>query len=190
VIEVDGGGADLDLWLPDPAVRTYHRREARVDGPVLWAAAQTIRIGESRVLGRLVRWRIPGTRPEQTFREMLISDPFVVLDEGEQHLFAGLCGKIWAARPALAKLSDRSEFTDWRVAGTARVVFAQWVEPAASGAAVVSEVRVDLVDRDARARMRGIWPLISRFEGLIGTEPLRLAVRRAEARASGVTGAM
>jgi hypothetical protein len=66
-------------------VRTHHRGEAAVEGAVLWAAAQTVRIGESRVLGRLVRWRIPGTRPE-----MFTSDPFMVLDEGEQHLFAGL----------------------------------------------------------------------------------------------------
>lgn len=186
MIEDDGGLADLDLWLPDPAVRTHHRREAAVEVTVLWAAAQTIRIGESRVLGRLVRWRIPGTRPEQTYREMFTSDPFVLLDEGEQHMFAGVCGKIWAARPALATLADRDEFSAWRVPGTARVLFAMWVAPTASGAALFSEVRVEPVDRDARARMRGIWPLISRFQGLIGTEPLRLAVRRAEASAPGM----
>jgi hypothetical protein len=68
------------------------------------------------------------------------------------------------------------------------VLFAQWVAPTASGAALFSEVRVEPVDRDARARLRGIWPLISRFEGLIGTEPLRLAVRHAEASAPGTTG--
>jgi hypothetical protein len=183
-----GGWADLDVWLPDPAVRTHHRREAAVDGAALWAAAQTVRIGESRVLGTLVRWRIPGTRPEETYGEMFRSDPFVVLDEGDQHLFAGLCGKIWSARPALATLGDAREFTDWREGGTARVLFAQWVEPASSGAALFSEVRVELVDPEAQARMRRVWPLISRFEGLIGTEPLRLAARRAEERASGTTG--
>ena len=43
------------------------------------------------------------------------------------------CGKTGAARPALVKLGDRREFSDWRVAGTARVLFAQWVEPTASG---------------------------------------------------------
>lgn len=174
---------DLDRWLPDPTVRTHHRREAAVDSAVLWAAGQTVRIGESRVLGRLVRWRIPGTRPEQTYREMFISDPFVVLDEGAQHLFVGLCGKIWSARPALVALRDRTEFVEWCMPGTVRVLFAQWAEPAGTGAALVSEVRVQPVDPDARARMRGIWPLISRFQGLIGTEPLRLAVRRAETRA-------
>jgi hypothetical protein len=189
VIVAGGGGAELDLWLPDPAVRSHHRREARADSAVLWTAARTVRIGESRALGYLVRWRIPGTSPEQTYREMFTNDPFVVLDEGEQHLFAGVCGKIWAARPALATLRDRSEFANWRVAGTARVLFAQWAEPTANGAALISEVRVDLVDRDARARIRRVWPLITRFQGLIGTEPLRLAVRRAEARASGPTAA-
>jgi hypothetical protein len=46
---------------------------------------------------------------------------------------------------------------------------------------LVSEVRVAPVDRSARLRLRGLWPLIGRFQGLIGSEPLRLAVRRAEA---------
>lgn len=180
--------ADLDLWLPAPAVRTHHSREAAVEGAVLWAAAQTVRIGESRLLGRLVRWRVPGTRPDQTYREMFTGDPFVVLDAGEQHLLVGLCGKIWTARPALVKLGDRREFSDWRVAGTARVLFAQWVEPTATGSALVSEVRVEPVDREARTRMRSIWPLIGRFEGLIATEPLRLATRRAEAASAGRVG--
>jgi|GEM_PF-6292411 len=61
--------------------------------------------------------------------------PFVVLDEGDQHMFAGLCGKIWAARPVLVTPVDRNELSAWRVAGTARVLFAQWEAPTASGAA-------------------------------------------------------
>jgi hypothetical protein len=38
------------------------------------------------------------------------------------------------------------------------------------------------VDQSARLRLRGLWPLIGRFEGLIGSEALRLAlaVYRAE----------
>ena len=176
---------DLDAWLADPAVRTRHRSEAGVDAAALWAVAQTIRISDTRILGRLIRWRVPGTSGNQTFREMFTSAPFVLLDEGDQHLFAGVCGKIWSPRPALARLGDSREFGDWSVPGTARVLFAQWVEPTARGAALHSEVRVGPVDRSARLGMRAIWPLISRFEGLIGSEPLRLAARRAEQRAQG-----
>lgn len=173
---------DLDAWLSNPTVRSRHCRRASVESAALWDAAKSVRIGESRVLGRLVRWRVPGTWPEETYKEMFTSDPFVVLEEGELHLFAGVCGKIWAARPALATLTDPDEFSDWNVPGTARVLFAQWVTSNGPGAELLSEVRVQPVDRDARLRMRGIWPLIRRFEGLIGTEPLRLAVRRAETR--------
>jgi hypothetical protein len=173
---------DLDLWLPDPAVRTCYRREAAADPAELWAAAGSVRLGESGLLGRLIRWRVPGTQRDQTYRQMFSADPFLVLDEGEHHLLAGLCGTIWSARPALATLSSPSEFREWRTPGTVRVLFAQWTAPAGRGAALVSEVRVAPVDRSARLRLRGLWPLIGRFQGLIGSEPLRLAVRRAEAK--------
>ena len=64
--------------------------------------------------------------------------------------------------------------------GTVQVLFAQWTAPARQGAALVSEVRVAPVDRSARLRLRGLWPLIGRFEGLIGSAALRLAAYRAE----------
>lgn len=172
--------ADLDLWLADPAVRTRHEREAASDCDTLWAAAGTVRIGESGLLGGLIRWRVPGTYREQTYREMFTEPPFLLLEEGERHLVAGLCGKIWTARPELASLGGPSEFLAWRMPGTVRVAFAQWTAPADHGAALVSEVRIAPVDRKARARLSGLWPLIGRFQGLVGSEPLRLAARRAE----------
>jgi hypothetical protein len=171
---------DLDRWLDQAAVRTYHHRTAATDGATLWRAAATVRIGESGVLGRLVRWRVPGARAEQTYRELFTAAPFLALDQGDAHLLAGLCGKIWTARPALARLAAPSEFHDWRVPGTVRVLFAQWVAPADTGAALVSEVRVAPVDHGAALRLRTLWPLIGRFESLISSEPLSLAVRRAE----------
>ncbi len=171
---------DLDRWLDEAAVRTYHHRTAATDGATLWRAAGTVRVGESGVLGRLVRWRVPGARADQTFRELFTAAPFLTLEQGDGHLLAGLCGKIWTVRPALARLAAPEEFRDWRAPGTVRVLFAQWVAPAETGATLVSEVRVAPVDRGAALRLRTLWPLIERFESLISSEPLSLAVRRAE----------
>ena len=171
---------DLDRWLAAPAVRTHHEREAAVDARALWRAAATVRIGDSGLLGRLVRWRVPGTRAGQTYAEMFATPPFLALERDGTHLLSGLCGRIWTARPALATLRGAGSFRDWREPGTVRVLFAQWVTPTADGSRLVSEVRVEPVDRGASLRLRGLWPLIGRFEGLIGSEPLTLAVRRAE----------
>ncbi len=179
---ITAAAPDLDRWLGAPAVRTYHHRTACSDGATLWRAAATVRVGESGLLGRLVRWRVPGARAEQTYRELFTAAPFLALDQGDAHLLAGLCGKIWTPRPALAELAAPSEFRDWRVPGTVRVLFAQWVAPADAGSALVSEVRVAPVDHGAALRLRTLWPLIGRFEHLISTEPLTLAVRRAESR--------
>jgi hypothetical protein len=186
---VSGVSIELDRWLAQPTVRTHHRRAARgADCATLWAAASTVRVGESGLLGRLIRWRVPGTAAEQTYREMFTSAPFVALEEGEHHLLAGLCGRIWTARPSLARLERAEDFREWSEPGTARVLFAQWVLPTTGGCELVSEVRVDPIDRAAQLRLRGIWPLISRFQGLIGNEPLRLAAARAEALQRAMAG--
>ena len=53
----------LDDWLPNPAVRTHHRRSSLVDADELWRAALGLQLSDTVALGRLIRWRIPDTRP-------------------------------------------------------------------------------------------------------------------------------
>jgi hypothetical protein len=170
----------LDRWLPDPAVQTHHCCEASCDLDTLWAAANEVTIGESGLLGRLICWRIPGTRLPQSFHDRFTSHPFLVLEQGDHHLVAGLCGDIWAPTPALAHLSGPDEFRSWSRPRTARVIFANWATTTRRGAAIVSEVRVSPVDRTANLRLSGLRPLIGRCQGLIGDVPLRLAAERAE----------
>jgi hypothetical protein len=50
MIAAPATAVDLDLWLPGPTVRTYHRREAASDPAMLWAAGGSVRIGESGLL--------------------------------------------------------------------------------------------------------------------------------------------
>jgi hypothetical protein len=174
---------DLDAWLPQPAVRTHHRRSAAVAPDALWRAARDIRIGETRALGRLVRWRIPGTPGERTYDQLLRAYPFTVLDEGEHHLVSGLCGRIWTLERDYPRLEGPADFAAWDRSGTVRVLFGHWVTAdGAGGAELGSEARVQPVDRAAAMRLRTLWTVIGRFERLVGAEPLRLAARRAEQR--------
>jgi hypothetical protein len=171
---------DLDAWLPDPALRTFHRRRARADPDALWEAAGSVRLSESGMLGRIVRWRIPGEPAETTYRELFRSDPFSVLEEGERYSLSGLVGRIWTLRRDYPRLSGPEEFRDWDEGGTARVLFAHWVEHDGPGrSALVSEARVDVHDRQARLGLRFVRPLVASFEPLIGSEALALAARRA-----------
>lgn len=172
---------DLDRWLPDPQVRTRHRRAARVDGERLWHAAQTIQICDARTLGGVVRWRIPGTPRDLPFRELFRRYPFTVLDEGQHWSVSGLCGRVWSLRRDYPRLDGPDDFLAWGEPGTVRVAFAHWIEPEDGGdAAIVSESRVEPVDRRAAVRLRALWSVVGHFERLIGREALRLAVRRAE----------
>jgi hypothetical protein len=174
---------ELDDWVADPAVRTRHRRRAAAPADDLWTAAQSVRLSETGTLGRLVRWRIPGTAPDQTFRALLAEYPFVVLAEGERWSMSGLCGRIWTLNRDYPRLDGPGAFRTWSEPCTVRVLFAHWVEPDADGrSAIVSEARVAPVDRAAELRLRSLWLVIGVFERLIGAESLELAVARAEGR--------
>lgn len=174
-------GMDLDSWLPDPQVRTRHRREASVDAERLWHAAETVQVCDARTLGSVVRWRIPGTPRDLPFRDLFRRYPFTVLAEGEHWSVSGLCGRVWTLRRDYPEVSDAEEFLDWDEPGTVRVLFAHWIDPAGDGrAAIVSESRMKPVDRRAAFRLRALWAVVGRFERLIGNEALRLATSRAE----------
>jgi hypothetical protein len=175
---------ELDDWLPDPAVRTRHRRRARATPDDLWAAARELRLSETGTLGRLVRWRIPGTAPEQTFRGLLAEYPFVPLAEGERWSMSGLCGRIWTLNRDYPRLDGPEAFCEWDEPGTVRVLLAHWVRDDGDGASTIhSEARVAPVDRAAELRLRSLWLVIGVFERLIGAESLALAVAHAEGRA-------
>ncbi|HEX4109276.1 MAG TPA: hypothetical protein VHX88_14160 [Solirubrobacteraceae bacterium] len=166
-----------DEWLPDPAVRTGHRRESSARAAELWDAAGSVKLRDCRLLGRLVRARIPSLRSDLSFRDLFHERPFLVLDEGETYSLSGLCGRIWSVRGEFARLDSPQEFLDWSERGTVRVLFAHYTEPTPRGSAIVSEVRVVPTDRLAGLRLRAMGPFISAFQGLVGVEGLAAAVR-------------
>jgi len=176
---------DLDRWLPNPGVRVAHRRESSVERARLWEAARTVRLSDTAMLGRLVRWRIPGTAPDQAFDELLRSPPFIVLDEDREHpmLISGLVGRIWTLRRDYPVLRDAEEFRSWRQRGTARVVFANWIEPGERGrTALATEARVEAIGSQGRLGVAAVRPLVSTFHHLLGSDGLEAAIRHAEAR--------
>jgi hypothetical protein len=67
----------LDRWLPEPVIRTHHRRASLVDPTRLWSAALTLSLSDTPLLGRLIRWRIPGTSADQSFAELFRTYPFI-----------------------------------------------------------------------------------------------------------------
>jgi hypothetical protein len=169
----------LEPWLPDATVTSRHRRAAGVDPHALWAAATSIRLRDTRRLGRLIGWRIPGVDGSMTYHELFRTYPFTVLDESDQHLISGLCGKIWTLARDYPEL-DRAGFGAWDEPGTVKVAFAHWVRRTADGAELVTEARVHPIDTHARLRLKAVWAVVGPFERLVGAEPLALAARRAE----------
>ncbi len=168
----------LDGWLADPALRVFHRLGSQADPDRLWAAARGVRIADAQLLGRLVRWRIPGTPAELTFDELFRRPPFLVLEQDDRSLLAGLVGRIWTLRRDYPELQDPEEFRRWSTAGTARVLFASWVE---EDSTLCSEVRVEAFGRQGRVGVATVRPLVRAFQHVIGTDGITAAVRQAEA---------
>ena len=171
---------DLDRWLPDPQVRTRHRRSADASPDELWHAAESVRLCDAPTLGRIVRWRIPGTPRDLPYADLFRRYPFTVLDEGERSLVSGLCGKIWTLKRDYPRIDGPDEFLAWEEPNTVKVAFAHWVEEGDDGsAAVVSESRIVPIGRRAAYQTRVLWTAVGQFERFIGREALRVAAKRA-----------
>jgi len=162
-------------------VRTYHRRVARTTPGELWDAATGLYLSDTRTLGRLVRWRIPDLDRELTYGELFRAYPFTVLEEGERHLLAGLCGRIWTMARDYPRLAGPDDFASWDEPGTVRVLFGHWVREVDGGRAeLVSEARVGPVDRTAAKRLGTLWKVVGPFERLVGAEAIVAATARSE----------
>ncbi len=176
-----GRPPDLDAWLPDPQIRTRHERKTHAPGADLWHAAETVAVGDMPTLGRVVRWRIPGTPADLPLRDLFRRYPFIVLDEGPCWSVSGMCGRVWTLARDYPWLERPEDFAGWSEAGSVRILFAHWIEENGAGeASLVSESRVAPVDRRARVRMRALWTALGGFERLIGGEALSVAVERAD----------
>jgi hypothetical protein len=165
-------------------MRVTHRRESDAPPERLWEAARTVRLADARMLGRLVRWRIPGLAPDISFDDLFRAPPFIVLtDTEERTLLSGLVGRIWTLRRDYPRLEDPEEFREWSTGGTARVLFANWIEQTPSGrAALQSEVRVEAIGAQGHVGVAAVRPLVGAFGSLVGSDGIEAAVRLAERR--------
>jgi hypothetical protein len=178
---VRSAAPDLDRWLPAPSLRVTARRESDAEPDRLWRAAQATPLSETGLLGRLIRWRIPGTTPELTFGGLFREDPFLPLVQDDRQLVSGLVGSIWTLRRDYPELSDPAAFEAFGQRGTARVAFGFWVQESTGGrSALCCEARVEAIGLQGKIGVAAVRPLVQRFGHLVGSEGLAAAVRLAE----------
>jgi len=162
-------------------MRVAHRRESTAPADRLWDAARQVRLSDARLLGRLVRWRIPGLEAGLAFDELFRAPPFAMLaEEPGRALVSGLVGRIWTLRRDYPELTDPEAFRNWDAPGTARVVFANWIEESGHTSAIHAEVRVEAIGAQGRMGVAAVRPLVRAFGSLIGSDGIDIAARRAE----------
>jgi hypothetical protein len=170
----------LDAWLTHPAISMEHRRRARASPDDLWEAASRVRLRDTRSLGRVVRWRIPGLDPSLSYHDLFRGEPFCVLEQSDHLLVSGMVGRIWTVARDYPRLAGPDEFAGWDRPRTARVLFGHWVREVDGGAELVSQARVEPTDRVAGMRLRALWSVVGPFQRLVAAEPLAQAARAAE----------
>ena len=172
---------DLDPWLPDPSIRVVHHRQSTASTDRLWLAARQTKLRDTRLLGRLVHWRLPGVAADSSFEDLFRSPPFLVLDEADRWLVSGIVGRIWTLRRDYPILDSLTEFRRWSTSGTAKVVFAHSAQATEDGrSALRTEVRGEAFGVQGQLGLASVRPLIHGFEHLVGSDALAAAVRRAE----------
>ena len=99
-------------------------------------------------------------------------------------LISGLVGRIWTLRRDYPELATAEEYRSFSQRGTARVLFANWVDADADGksATLTAEVRVEAIGAQGRIGVAAVRPLVRAFGHLIGTDGIETAVQRAERR--------
>jgi hypothetical protein len=178
---VSAAPPDLDRWLPAASLRVTARRESDAEPDRLWHAAQATPLTETGKLGRLIRWRIPGTTSQQTFGGLFREGPFLPLEEDDRHLISGLVGSIWTLRRDYPELVNPAAFEAFDQRGAARVAFGFWVQEGGRGrSALCCEARVEAIGLQGRFGVAAVRPLVQRFGHLVGSEGLAAAVRLAE----------
>ena len=110
---------ELDRWLPDATVRVTHRREARLRGPAV-VRRSSVRLRDTRALGSLVRWRIPGVAGQpHPYDKLFVLARSRRCTRPEHALLSGLCGRIWTLRRDYPRLAGPDDFLRWSAPGTA-----------------------------------------------------------------------
>jgi hypothetical protein len=174
----------LDDWIAEPAVRTHLSKTAQAPPEALWSAATGVRLSDTRTLGRLVRWRIPGLSADQTFHDMFKRYPFALLAGGDGWTVSGLCGRLWTFAHDYPELRGDADFRAWDEPGTVRVLFAHWASDCGDGTSELhSEERIEPLDERAARRLRALWRIVAPLKDAVSAEPLPIAVERAERRA-------
>ena len=174
----------IDDWLPKAHARIHHARTSTAAPDELWEAAQSVRIRDTPRLARLIRWRLGRHAPatETTFEEFFRTGIFMLLEEGERLHVSGVAGRIWAPSGEYARFETAADYRQYDKPGTAKVVLRNAVRPHASGSEIFHEAGVWVADRRALMIFRPFWALVGPLSGVIGTEALTAAVRRAEGR--------
>ena len=173
----------LDEWLADPALR---RRGTGARAPPsadrLWRAAREVSLSDTALLGRLVRWRIPGLAPDTTYDGLFREPPFMVLEEGERMLVSGLVGRIWTLRRDYPRLRTPDEFRELVAARHRPGACSRTGRSRSTSGARRSRPRCAWSRSAPRGRigLAAVRPLVRSFQQLVGSDGISAAVRRAE----------
>ncbi|MBI4635527.1 MAG: hypothetical protein HY727_04170 [Candidatus Rokubacteria bacterium] len=179
----------IDELLPRFDEVERHELVVRAPAPAVYAALRRVDLLGPRVVRWLILLRglpsaLSGPRRRRprgpVTLERLLESGFVLLGErAGRELALGIAGRFW--RPAGERLAlDADGFRAFDRPGHAKAVWTFSLEEQADGTTrLVTETRIQCLDRASRRRFRLYWRLVRPFSGLIRIALLRAIAREA-----------
>jgi hypothetical protein len=135
-----------------------------------------------------------GRPPGGGFKDSAVAGGFSVLAERpDEEIVLGVAGRFWALdeRGALIKVPSADAFREFAVPGTAKAAMSFRCEPLPDGTTrLVTETRVECVDREAYWKFSWYWALIEPFSAWIRRAMLGAVERRITDTASSRRGVL
>jgi hypothetical protein len=173
----------LDRILPDWEFGNRHAISVPAPRDKVYAAALAYRLDDSWIVRALFRMRGLG-RPPGNYRDAMRWAGFAVLaEEPNRELVLGIAGRFWAIRERqnLLRTPDEAAFRAFNEPGCAKAAMNFRVEDEADGRTrLLTETRVQCLDRAALRSFRLYWTAIGPFSGLIRRVMLGGIAREAE----------
>jgi hypothetical protein len=186
----------IDEWLPVFDVATRHEIDVHASPERTFEAIRRTDLGSSAVVRMLFLLRrlpavLTGSRRSRASAPALTLDKFLeggFVQLGERRpseIALGLVGRYWTPSGGLVRL-DAAGFRAFDRPGYARAVWTFQLLPRDDGVTrVVTETRVQCLDRGSRIRFRLYWLIVRPFSGIVRRQALRAIRREAELRRTG-----
>lgn len=172
----------IEDFLPNYDFNEKHEINIRASTEKVYAAVNSVNLADSWIIWGLLNLRGMGRSAGKTLTlGDMTKEGFAILGENpNQEILLGLAGKFWSMSGCLQEVNAEN-FREFDKKGFAKAAWNFFLsETSENEIRLVTETRVQCLDKDSLESFRFYWRFIKPFSGWIRKEMLRLIKQKAE----------